>query len=253
MSTQAISHFEAIAQDFDDVWYFSQGYKQGVQEKIVSLLDLREEETLGDIGGGTGSFTHALLQKANLSKAYCIEPSTSMCAQAEAYEGVVPLCCDAHDPVVVSLGITRYLFKEVIHHIDRRQELWKNIKKESPLSTKILIITRPQYIAFPLFQAALDHFALHQPSEDLLAKELRECGWEVESHKERFSFELPSTKWYSMIEEKFMSDLGIFSDEEIQKGIDEIKKAHRGETITIHDDLIFIVATSKKQNPCASL
>jgi hypothetical protein len=247
MSTQAINHFETIAQDFDEVWYFSDGYKKWVQEKIITFLDLGKNEILGDIGGGTGSFTHALLCQADLSKAYCIEPSSAMCLQSGAYEGIIPLCCDAHDPQVVSLGITRYLFKEVIHHIDKRQELWKTIRSNAPSSTKILIITRPQKIVFPLFQAALDRFAQHQPSEDLLVQELNEGGWEHTLYKERYSFDLPRTKWHTMVEAKFMSDLGAFSDDEIRQGLEEIATTHQGDTLTIHDDLIFIIATPKDQ------
>jgi hypothetical protein len=42
-----------------------------------------------------------------------------------------------------------------------------------------------------------------------------------------------------------MSDLGVFSDQEIEEGIAEIEQKHPGETIDILDNLIFITATKQ--------
>jgi ubiquinone/menaquinone biosynthesis C-methylase UbiE len=76
------NHFDAIADVFNRIWYFSDEYKDFITQHILSDLSLSQQDTLADIGGGTGSFTSRLSTEANLLKAYCIEPSSAMCEEA---------------------------------------------------------------------------------------------------------------------------------------------------------------------------
>lgn len=237
------NHFDSIAELFNRIWYFSDAYKNFVITHILSDLELSAHDILVDIGGGTGSFTSRLAHEANLSKAYCVEPSRAMCDEASKLENISAVCSDAHAFIASSTPFTKMLFKEVIHHIPQREHFYSDLYAALPESGKILIITRPQQIAFPFFKAAKEAFAANQPSQESIESELREGGFHVITHPRSHTFTLPKEEWYTMLRHRFMSDLGVFSDEEIEEGIEEIEDNYPHETIDIVDNLLFILAT----------
>ncbi|HLD23508.1 MAG TPA: class I SAM-dependent methyltransferase [Sulfuricurvum sp.] len=239
------NHFDTIADVFDRIWYFSDDYKDFVISHIHTDLALQSDDILVDIGGGTGSFTSRLADEAHLSCAYCIEPSLAMCEEAAKLSNVTAVCSDAHTFLASHTPFTKMLFKEVIHHITEREVFWKTLYKALPYDGKILIITRPQSIAFPFFEAAKIEFGRNQPSQEALENELRVGGFSLTSYHRSHTFTLPKEDWYTMLRHRFMSDLGVFSDEEIEAGIEEIETAYQEESIDIIDNLIFITATKK--------
>ena len=239
------NHFDSIADVFDRIWYFSDDYKAFVIEHIFHDLQLNSNDVLADIGGGTGSFTSRLKARASLAKAYCIEPSAPMCAEAAKRSDIRALCCDAEGFLALNEPFSKILFKEVIHHIGDRKKLWRRLYPLLPREGKILIVTRPQHVAFPFFNAAKEVFARHQPSEESLVDELIEEGFKVDLHRRSHTFTLPKEEWYTMLRHRFMSDLGVFSDEEIEAGIDEIERLYPQTHLSIVDHLLFITATKK--------
>lgn len=214
-------------------------------EHILNDLSLSHHDILADIGGGTGSFTSRLADEASLVKAYCIEPSAAMCKEASKLENITPICSDAHVFLDSKTPFSKMLFKEVIHHIPKRAEFWKTLYPALPQDGKILIITRPQDVDFPFFASAKEAFARHQPSQELIETELHDSGFHITTHHRSHTFTLQKEYWYTMLRHRFMSDLGVFSDQEIEEGIREIEQNHAGEMIDIIDNLIFITAVKK--------
>lgn len=239
------NHFDSIAEVFNRIWYFSDDYKDFIIKHIIADLSLTPDDILADIGGGTGTFTSRLVNEADLDKAYCIEPSSAMCDEASKLGNITALCSDAHGFLAEHIPFTKLLLKEVIHHIGDREHFWKNVYDALPQGGKLLIITRPQHIAFPFFAAAKEVFARNQPPYKLFESQLIESGFDVTTTQRSHTFTLPKESWYEMIRHRFMSDLGVFSDEEIEAGICEIDKDSPKETIEIIDNLIFITATKK--------
>lgn len=239
------NHFDSIADVFNRIWYFSDDYKDFVIQHIISDLTLSEQDILADIGGGTGTFTSRLSHESSLKKAYCIEPSSAMCDEASKLGNITALCSDAHTFLTSKIPFTKMLLKEVIHHISDRENFWSNTYDALPIGGKLLIITRPQYIAFPFFTAAKEAFARNQPPHELFESQLKKCGFESTISQRSHTFTLPKESWYEMLRHRFMSDLGGFSDEEIEEGICEIEINYPDETIDIIDNLIFITATKK--------
>lgn len=237
------NHFDSIAEHFNRIWYFSDEYKDFVIEHIIHDLSLSDEDTLADIGGGTGTFTSRLANEAHLHKAYCIEPSAPMCEEASKFPNITAVCADAHTFLAENIPFTKMLLKEVIHHIGKREIFWKNVYESLPHEGKLLIITRPQHIAFPFFKAAKEVFARNQPPHELFETQLRECGFNVQTTLRSHTFTLQKENWYEMLRHRFMSDLGVFSDQEIEEGICEIEEIYTNENIDIIDNLIFITAT----------
>lgn len=241
---QSVSnHFDSIAEHFNRIWYFSDSYKDFVIAHILENLDFSEEDVLADIGGGTGSFTSRLIHEGNFAAAYCIEPSAPMCEEAAKQPAIEALCTDAHGFLERKIPFSKMLLKEVIHHISDRARFWHNTYTALPNGGKLLIITRPQQTAFPFFDAAKAAFAQNQPPHEIVETELRECGFEIITSRNSHTFTLPKESWYEMLRHRFMSDLGVFSDTEIEEGILEIESRYEGDTIDIIDHLIFITAT----------
>lgn len=239
------NHFDSIAEVFNRIWYFSDTYKDFVIGHIIDDLSLSRNDILADIGGGTGTFTSRLMEEAGLQKAYCIEPSGAMCEEAAKLENITPFHADAHAFLSTRTPFSKLLLKEVIHHIEDREPFWNAIFENLPHGGKLLIITRPQTVAFPLFQRAKEAFFQNQPSHELFESQLKECGFHVETVHRSHTFTLPKMSWYEMLRHRFMSDLSLFSDEEIEAGIVEIGQIYPEETINIIDNLIFITATKK--------
>lgn len=240
------NHFDSIADVFNRIWYFSDEYKNFVIRHIQCDLELKSEDILVDIGGGTGSFTRRLMEEFQIAKAYCVEPSAPMCNEAAKFENITALCMDAHAFMSTKTPFSKLLLKEVIHHIDERERFWQAVYTQLPDTGKLLIITRPQDIAFPLFASAKAAFSKNQPPYELFESQLKRCGFDVVTAKRSHTFTIPKEHWYEMLRHRFMSDLGSFSDEEIEAGINEIEASYATEeSIDIIDRLIFIIATKQ--------
>lgn len=237
------NHFDSIAEHFDRIWYFSDHYKDFVTVHIHNELQFVPDDILADVGGGTGSFTSRLRHEGQFKAAYCIEPSAPMCEEAAKLPNITPLCTDAHGFLEHSIPFSKMLLKEVIHHISDRARFWHNTYTALPNGGKLLIITRPQHISFPFFDAAKAAFAQNQPPHEIVETELIECGFEITTSRKSHTFTLPKESWYEMLRHRFMSDLGRFSDYEIEEGILEVDSRYTGDTIDIIDHLIFISAT----------
>lgn len=237
------NHFDSIAEVFNRIWYFSDDYKDFVIQHIIHDLNLSNDDILADIGGGTGTFTSRLAIEASLEKAYCIEPASAMCAEASKLNNITAICTDGHTFLSHQIPFTKLLLKEVIHHINERELFWHNLREALPNKGSLLIITRPQHIAFPFFDAAKEAFARNQPPHEDIVKELKKCDFSVTSSHRSHTFSLSKENWYEMLRHRFMSDLGDFSDQEIEEGILEIEEKHPESMITIIDHLIFITAT----------
>lgn len=236
------NHFDSIAEHFNRIWYFSDDYKDFVISHILNDLKFTPDDILADIGGGTGSFTARLHNEGAFGRAYCIEPSAPMCDEASKFSNITTVCTDAHGFLKQNIPFTKMLLKEVIHHITDRETFWLNAYNSLPYGGKLLVITRPQQISFPLFDAAREAFARNQPPHEIIETELLKSGFDIHTSHRSHTFALNKKSWYEMLRHRFMSDLGVFSDQEIDEGIKEIESRYDGEMIDIIDHLIFITA-----------
>lgn len=236
------NHFDTIADVFNRVWYFSSEYKNFIHSHIMQDLSLKSSDILADIGGGTGSFTSRLMYEAGMRQAYCVEPSRAMCDEASKYENITVICGDGEHFLETRTPVSKLLFKEVIHHLPHRNKFFVKCFEHLPQGGKLLIITRPQYVVFPFFNGAKEIFARNQPPLQEIENELKNAGFQVMTHHRSHTFTLPKEDWYTMLRHRFMSDLGGFSDAEIEAGIDEIEREYPDQTMNITDNLIFITA-----------
>jgi trans-aconitate methyltransferase len=236
------NHFDMIADIYNKVWYFSGQYQNSMLGNIIELLQLNNADVLADLGGGTGAYTRLLLEKASLSKAYCIEPSRNMFLEAQKIPVIESVCTDANGFMELDFSFTKVLLKEVVHHIPSREVLWRYLREKLPAQGRILIVTRPQAIALPLFEKAKQAFRLKQPHHETLMQELESSGFKTYCRLNPYRFTLAKAVWFDMIRNRFMSDLASFTEEEIEVGLVEIDGKYPATDIEIPDNIIYISA-----------
>ena len=135
------------------------------------------------------------------------------------------------------------LLKEVVHHISSREVLWHYVREKLPPQGRILIVTRPQAIELPLFEAAKHAFRQKQPKHETLLQELESCGFATSYRLHPYRFDLAKSTWFEMIRNRFMSDLAGFTDSEIEAGLTEIDAAFPADRIEIPDNILYLSAT----------
>jgi ubiquinone/menaquinone biosynthesis C-methylase UbiE len=236
------NHFDSIAEIYDSLWHFSERYRTQMLDNIVEHLRLTGGDILADIGGGTGAYTQWLKDIAGLEKAYCIEPSRKMYLEARKLPGVEAILADAEEFLGLNLYITKVLLKEVVHHVKAREKLWRHLHAILPAHGRILVVTRPQRTPLPLFKAARLAFGRNQPTCESLLAGLENSGFATSIKLHPYRFALDKRIWHGMIRKRFMSDLAVFDDAEIEEGIAEIDRDHPGDMIEISDDIIYISA-----------
>lgn len=239
------NHFDTIADIYNRVWYFSEDYQNQMLGHIIDLLRLSPQDALADVGGGTGVYTRLLHDRVGLRKAYCVEPARNMWREAAKLAGIEAFCADAEGFMGLGLDFTKVLLKEAVHHIPARASLWRHLREKLPADGRLLIVTRPQDTALPLFEQAKAVFRAKQPRHEALIEELEEAGFATELRTRPYVFQLDKETWFGMIRSRFMSDLAGFTDAEIEAGIAEIGQRHQGDTLSIPDTILYIAAWPK--------
>ena len=244
-------HYQNCAERYDTLLYFGEQHHQWVIELIIQALALSTNDSVIDLGGGTGFFSHLLYKQANLTRnVICVDPSDNMLQQGRNLPGVSLQCADAFSFIQKEeIHYDKILIKEAIHHIPKRKEVFTQIHKNLTSTGRLLIVTRPLRPELPFFNTATEAFAKGQPSYEVLKTELETSGFSVDVHLHRFPIELIKTTWFRLLRERFMSNLAAFTDEQIEQGIMEIDEKYHGQkTLRFDDILIFILGCKTYQS-----
>jgi trans-aconitate methyltransferase len=236
------SHFDSIASDFNELWLFSDQYRNWITKEIATQLQFNETDILVDIGGGTGLFTNLLKETTPVKKVFCVEPSKEMYLEAKKIKNICAINENCADFLQLHKEFSKILFKEVVHHIQNRPETWEKVFSLLPSRGKLLIVTRPKNTTLPLFRAAFERFAENQPSEQELLVEFDTTNFILHVEQKAFSFEIKKDTWINMIRHRFISDLQNFTSDEIEEGVQEIQHQYPENIISAQDTLLFILA-----------
>jgi trans-aconitate methyltransferase len=238
-----------MAIEYNKMWHFSDCYKEWMLNNISDFLKFNLNDIFVDIGGGTAEYTKLIMDKVKLNnKAYCVEPSAGMSKIAENNSNINIFNEYSDEFFKRPIKYDKVLLKEMLHYIEDRPSFWNNLYNNMNEDGCVLIVTRPQNVKMPFFDAAKASFHKIQPPYEDFIYELKQASFDVDIKIKQYSFDMKTETWLYLVHQRFMSSLKDFSDKEIENGISEIIQKYVKDTsgtIVIDDEIIYISAVKK--------
>jgi len=239
-------HYDRLAASYDEIWAaHSEAFNGWMSEHILERLNLRADDRVVDLGGGTGIFSAALATQVH--EVVCADPSPEMLAQLPRTSGaLVPVQASAED---VASGRVRLpydhvdaiLIKEALHHVRDREAVVAGLARLLAPGGRLLVVTLPTVISYPLFRRALEVFAERQPDPAGIAGAMRAAGLTVEVTYETYRRGFARDRYVAMVRSRHMSLLSEFGDAELENGIREIEREHPEEVLEFDDRFAFVL------------
>lgn len=249
MSYDPTDHYQRLADNYDDTWGHRPDYVAWMNGLIFDRLRIQRGEHIADIGAGTGLFVQRLMDEVTSENPIvCIDPSQPMldhlpedprlravCGSAEEVaDGTVALPYDKLDAIVI---------KETIHHITDIPATIRGLTDRLVPGGRVLVVTLPPRLEYPLFSAALDRFAKHQPEPDDIAAAMRDAGLVVRLDYEAFPVRVDRDHYIDLVSRRWMSVLSTFDDAELAAGLREMSERHPPGELEFPDRFAFILGS----------
>lgn len=107
-------------------------------KEIKEALELRGDEVVIDIGGGTGKLAEYISDCCQI--VYVLDESKGMLSKVKANEKVVTVLGDALYTIFDSSSIDVVIMSDMLHHIENQSELIKEIYRVLKEDGKLLIL-----------------------------------------------------------------------------------------------------------------
>lgn len=241
----AAGHYERLAASYDHNWTYNPGHIAWMIGRIVEHGVIRDGDVVADIGCGTGLYSRGLA--AVSGQVICIDPSRSMLDQVPADARLVPVLASAQDIVsglaaLPVAGLDVIVMKEAVHHVPpaERAGTLRGMAGLLRPGGRIVIVTLPTRIGYPLFGAALEKFTRNQPDPDDVTAMLVATGLETRITYDEYELAIPKARYLAMVRDRYMSLLSAFTDDEIEHGIAEIGHLHPEKVLEFTDRFAFI-------------
>ncbi len=239
----AAEHYDRLAAAYDENWAYSPEFLEWMTGRILARLQPSAAETAADIGCGTGLYSRGLA--AHAAAVTCADASAAMLAQVPASDHVTTVTASAEDiaagrVVLPGAPFGVILLKEVLHHVADRAAVTAGLARLLRPGGRILVVMLPRRIDYPLFAAALERYEAGQPDPEEIAAAMRNAGLTAEVTYDSFQLTLPAERYLRMVRNRYMSLLSSFTDEKIEAGVAEIRRAHPGPEISFPDRFAFV-------------
>lgn len=243
------AHYDRLAATYDQNWAYSPEFIAWLSDRIQDRLKINAGDVAADIGCGTGLYTRGLAERAEAVA--CADPSPAMLAQVPASGHVTILQASAQDLAVrrVSLPHDRYdaiLLKESLHHVpaDDRPMVITGLTRLLAPGGRMLVVMLPARISYPLFPEALTLFEAHQPDPAAIAALMDAAGLSAELTYDSFPLTFARDRYLQMVRDRYISLLASFTDEQIEAGIDQIRREHPDDQLSFPDAFAFVLGTA---------
>jgi ubiquinone/menaquinone biosynthesis C-methylase UbiE len=248
MKVATSEHYERLADSYEEVWTHSDDFLAWMTRQTLDRLALRDTDRVADVGGGTGLFTRELAAAANLDEpALCVDPVAAMLDQIPDGHGVRGVQASmeqlaAGEASLPYPTLDAIVLKEAVHHAADPCAVLTGLAGLLRPGGRILAITLPPKLSYPLFSSALERFAVTQPDPDELGDALTAAGLTVEVSEAEFEQRYPTERYLERIRARCMSVLSTFSDAEIEAGVSEIRADHGEAVLRFPDRFAFVWA-----------
>ena len=223
-------HYENLASQYDDFLYWSPDFVGTLTDKIVEMLELNPDDRLLDLGGGTGMYSLAILERVALtSRMTVVDPFPEMLNMIPKAAPIDPVEAEAVEYSAKAPSFTKILIKEAVHHVDRKSELFANLYERLESSGRILLVhVDPNLVEYPLFNAALENARMSFANPDEMMKLLQGAGFEARSDHLAYHHDVPTAHYHRMVEGRYMSILTSLNEDQLQVGLEQMRTRDAG-------------------------
>ncbi|NMH91043.1 class I SAM-dependent methyltransferase [Pseudonocardia bannensis] len=239
-------HYGRIARSDNDTWSDRSDYLTWMSGQIAVRLRMSSGARVADIGAGTGLFLGRLAERASpQAPILCVDPSPEMLHHLPEDPRLRPIHGTAED-VAAGRVVLPYeqldavLIKETIHHVTDVPGTVRGLAELLAPSGRMLVVTLPPRLDYPLFQAALGRFAAMQPEPESIANAMRAAGIETECTIEAFPVTVDRRNYIDLVGNKWMSVLSTFTDDELAAGLDEMRERYPQRELHFLDRFAFV-------------
>lgn len=248
MSSIPENHYRTWAEVSSSTWVMSTDYIRFWAEKILQEMPAKAKMRLCDIGAGNCALASQLVQHSDLEiEMMCVDPLVA--PQAD-----LPSCINTVKKDTESFfkennrlfdGI---FFKQSLHHIESSQwpHLFTELFDALQYLGRVVILTMPNTIEYPMFEAARKEFKKKQLSRYRVIELLQKAKFKVRKKPVDYKIKISTENFYNAIKNRFISDLSPFSDEQLSEGIEEIKQQYlENQTEFILLDRLWVITAEK--------
>jgi len=127
--------FDKVHMHYDSFMNIFNLYKEN---EIFEALNLSGNETILDIGGGTGYLAKKLIEHCR--KVYVLDESKNMLSKLQPTAGIIPINGDAFELSEIHEGIDIIILSDVFHHIKDQELLIHSIYEKLNPGGRLLIM-----------------------------------------------------------------------------------------------------------------
>lgn len=243
MTNQTAEHYGRVAATYDEHWTYSPDYVQRFSQAMIDALRLARSDAIADIGCGTGLYTRRIARDVEpMRPILCVDPVPAMLDRLPATQALRPLLASAEDLAAGRVALPdgtpldAIVLKESVHHITDREETLDGLVGLLSRHGRILIVMLPRTIQHPLFGAAHDRFQELQPDPADISDLLAAAGLRSSVSYRTFHVSIDRERYIHMLEARYMSVLGEFSDAELKAGIEQFRHSYRDTPVLRFDD-----------------
>ena len=236
------NHYAKIAHNYDDLWTYNPEFIKFIAQNIIEKLNLQFTDKLVDLGCGTGLFTKEIQNQIELKHPIiCVDSSPEMLKEIPVNNIYKPLLMDVIDFSNQTDNLDKILLKEMIHHVNDKPKLIANLFNRLNPGGIFLLILLPPTIEYPLFESAKKRYKESQPHYRTIETLFQQVGFQTEVTVVTYPLSLDKARYFTMVENRYMSLLSRFTEGEIRQGLKEMEEKYFDQlTLDFNDVFIFI-------------
>jgi ubiquinone/menaquinone biosynthesis C-methylase UbiE len=241
------AHYRRLAHRYDEFLLYSPDFVRALTSKMIGMLELQPDDVLVDLGCGTAIYSSDILRQVPLTtEVLGVDPIEEMLRLIPSESGIRPVCEGALEFSRQPNRFDKVLMKEAIHHVEDRRSLLGGLQRGLRRGGRILLVHVPPKVQYPLFGAALEFCERWHADPDELEALMHELGYAVERDGLDYAHSIPRDAYFAMVENRYMSALSSFSDEELAAGLAEMHESYsEWPVLEFIDHFDFILGTAE--------